>query len=794
MIFTDTTWKYFFHLPYEVRSATAEEQLFAPFAYKESFFNAYDAVQAFWNQRQSQREIANSLRISRDTLQYWIESFSTSGTIGLLPELNSVDADLRLEKLVVLIKTARPHEEASLALRLASALNIPGASLDLIRRIQRCYGYGQNLNEGDRQYFKGLQHILSSLDFMKKKAKPRNKERGKKNFFDFDHDPLQQRVELFRETSSLQKKRQIRPILKQFGIHPNRFYVLKDRYMKYGIWGLVDLVQVTKKGEKISPELELEIIERRLMSPRLSTTKMIKELNLKCSKAHVQKIYSRWQLASFKQPVAIRGVISQKVPDKIDRKSGQVEISAKTKFPDLIRTANLKVNKHFERFTKRLAYHKVMISNPGALIIAPFLDQLGVIEAIHTYGPQSYRSGEITNNIIANVLRIIAGFPTIHDFTLNSDRSVAIAAGLALTPKKSRLYESFDELRFQHLQKLRNDTACRARELNIIDGNQIAVDYHCDQADSRYPGDKSLSKSPDKNGDLVYAHRPQILWDSMKNTIINIAYCEGRSRAPSALYKFCEENLFKVVDPAAIAEIYADSEYTGEKQLIYLTVRSETDVTMCLKQNPKIKKWREETVRKGEWVKYGNDYRLASMDFILPETGKPFRFVVKQNIESDEIRCFGSTHADISPQKILDAYHIRWPVETGIKDLIENYFLNNPTGTSPEKIETHYYCVMLARLVVDYFRSVLCAKKWRTPEDWECVLSTIRTAIFSNQNCELSLDASGDFLITYLDGDTSGIKGCLSDLLQRRKDAGLNRVSWWGNRGIRIQVRNQYEF
>ena len=629
MVYTDATWKYFSSLPYKVRSTTAEKQLFSPFVYKDSFFKAYDAVQAFWS-RQSMREIANSFRISRDKLQYWIEKFSTYGTIGLLPELNCVHVDLQLEKLVVLIKTARPHEGASLALCLANGLNLPAASLALIRRIQRCHGYGQNLNEGDLQYFQGLQHILSSLDFLKEKVEPRNKERGKNNFFDFDHDPFQQRLELFREISKLQKKRQIRLILKQFGIHPNRFYVLKDRYMKYGIWGLLDLVQVTKKGEKISPELELEIIERRLMSPQLSTTKMIKELKLKCSKAHVQKIYSRWKLASFKQPVVLRGVISQKVPDKIDSKSSQVEraveISAKTRFPELIRTANLKVNSQFEQLVKKLMYHKIIISNPGTLIIAPFLDQLGVVEAIHTYGPKSYRSGEITNDIIANVLRIIAGFPTIHDFTLNSDRSVAIAAGLALTPKKSRLYESFDELRFQHLQKLRNDTARRAQELNLIEGEQVAIDYHCDPADSRYPNDKSLSKSPDKNGDLVYAYRPQVLWDSMKNTIINIAYCEGRSRAPSALYKFCEENLFKVIDPAAITEIYADSEYTGEKQLIYLTVRSETEVTMCLKQNPKIKKWREETIRRGEWEKYGKDYRIASMDFILPELkqGSPF--------------------------------------------------------------------------------------------------------------------------------------------------------------------------
>ena len=64
---------------------------------------------------------------------------------------------------MVLIKSARPHEGANLALRLAEALDIPGASSELIRHIQRCYGYGHRLDDGDRHYFEGLQHILSSV-------------------------------------------------------------------------------------------------------------------------------------------------------------------------------------------------------------------------------------------------------------------------------------------------------------------------------------------------------------------------------------------------------------------------------------------------------------------------------------------------------------------------------------------------------------------------------------------------------------------------------------------------------
>ena len=797
MVLTDAARKHFASIQFRVRKAMAESRSSVPFAYEdEPFFLAYHAISEVWKKRRPQRAIAESLKISRNTVKKWDGLFATYGAVGLLSEVPHVEVDPALERLVLLAKASRPHERANYTLRLADALEIKGASLDLIRQIQRSHGYGHRMDERDLQYWTELQHILESVSRQRaKRATPFHDSRNRAgSFFNFHRDHLQHRIELFKALSQLEKNRQIRSVLQEFGMAPNRFYVLKNRYLAFGVWGLADLIQKGQVGEKISPQLELQIIEERLMDPSLSTAKMIKRLNLKCSRANVQKIYTRWKLSRFKRPIAIRGVISSAVPSRIEKKRTAVEASAKARFPDLIETSGLKVNRAFRQFIKCLTHRKVIISNPGPIIIAPFLDQLGVVEAWHTYGPRSLRSLEITNNVIVNVMRIIAGFPTIHDYTMNADRSVAVASGLTLNPKKTRFYDSLDELRFSHLQHLRNDVSCRAREIGIIEGKEIAVDYHCDPSDSRFPEDKSLSKAPDKNGDMTYAHRPQILWDSMTNTIINIAYCEGKSRAPTALYRFCQENLFKIIDPDVIAEIYADSEYTGEKQLIYLTIRSEADITMCLKQNPKIKRWKEQTIQQGKWQDYQETYRIASMDFILPETGKPFRFIVKQNKQTNETRCFGSTHADYSPTKILNSYHIRWPVETGIKDLIENYFLNRPTGTSPEKVESHYYCIMLARLAIDYFRSLLCIPQWRTPEDWDCVLSTIRTSIFSNQNCELSLHESGDLLITYLDGDSHGIKKRLAKLLNNRKNAGLNRVSWWGNRGVQIQIKDQYAF
>ncbi len=80
------------------------------------------------------------------------------------------------------------------------------------------------------------------------------------------------------------------------------------------------------------------------------------------------------------------------------------------------------------------------------------------------------------------------------------------------------------------------------------------------------------------------------------------------------------------------------------------------------------------------------------------------------------------------------------------------------------------------------------------PEGWESVLSTIRTSVFSNQNCELTLDDTGDLLLTYLDGDPTGMKVNMREMLERLREAGLKRVSWWGDSGVKIRIEDRYGF
>ena len=104
--------------------------------------------------------------------------------------------------------------------------------------------------------------------------------------------------------------------------------------MQYGVWGLIDLSHCSKRsGEKISPELELTIIEERLMYPSLTPIRIMEKLDLKCSRTNVQKIYNRWELAKFNEAISIRGVISR-VQSMNDEPL--IKLSAKALFPDLI--------------------------------------------------------------------------------------------------------------------------------------------------------------------------------------------------------------------------------------------------------------------------------------------------------------------------------------------------------------------------------------------------------------------------------------------------------------------------
>ena len=68
----------------------------------------------------------------------------------------------------------------------------------------------------------------------------------------------------------------------------------------------------------------------------------------------------------------------------------------------------------------------------------------------------------------------------------------------------------------------------------------------------------------------------------------------------------------------------------------------------------------------------------------------------------------------------------------------------------------------------------------------------MRNLLFEKRNCTIEEDNKGDFVITFLDGQTNELTRHVSAMLGSLKEKQENTVLWWNNRGLPVRTRNQY--
>jgi hypothetical protein len=236
-----------------------------------------------------------------------------------------------------------------------------------------------------------------------------------------------------------------------------------------------------------------------------------------------------------------------------------------------------------------------------------------------------------------------------------------------------------------------------------------------------------------------------------------------------------------------------DSEYTSFPMINYFVVDqlSSTDVIMCLKRNKKVDQLAREAMAAGRWEDYGEDYEITGKSFTLSSLAKTLHLVVKRSKKTGELRCFGTTFQGLGDREVLERYRLRWPLENGLKDLIHSYFIDHIFGKDPEKIETNFYCVQVARLTYENFLASLDERLVRDPAGCKKTLATFRHLLFASHNCQIRLRGK-DLELTFLDMGRGDLQGAIESLLSRRAERGLNRVAWWGGRGLRLRFIDQY--
>ncbi len=195
-------------------------------------------------------------------------------------------------------------------------------------------------------------------------------------------------------------------------------------------------------------------------------------------------------------------------------------------------------------------------------------------------------------------------------------------------------------MKFEHLQDLRNDVAARARDLGLIRGERIAQDFHFKEFYGNQPDAEEIGKGPNSAGDICPGFRPHVIWDLDTDVLINIAFCNGSSRATRIVREFCEKNLYPILGRDAIREIYMDSEYTSFPVIDYFVVDefSQVDVIMCMKRNKRVDQMMREVVSEAQWEAFGKEYEIAGKRFDLNNLAKVLHLVVKRNKKTSNSR------------------------------------------------------------------------------------------------------------------------------------------------------------
>lgn len=798
MILSKSIFRYFGLLQSKVLQTTASFKKEYPYLIKkENFFIYYECLRDVWINRLSIKEACEKYRLNRSTYYLSEKRFVESGVFGLFSMPAFPEQSPHLENLAVLVKKGNPSLSYTTIHRIAQAVPLTkeASSPELISMILQSHGIGISSMASDEEFWGRVQRKLHEWFKLKNTSLDGRDPKARRETFFSDEDVCQGRLELFRELF-FNPEEKLNKTCMRFGINISTFYRLLDEYKLYGHWAFIPGYSHGKEG--VSPELQLSVLLNKLRHPEWSAEVLVKNLKLKVSRFAVHRVITQWELQDKDRPAI---ALDEYLGKALGPESKHVLPNQRAAYhllPPEKFLSTRRINRHFELIRRKMKIRPYHICDPGPFLLAPFVNELGVAQAFETYGPDNLRGKEATNIALLNVFRILAGYRRISHLRDNRDRGVALASGFGMYGSTSKYYERSMDFKFSNLQDLRNDLVLRAKELGLIEGIRIGFDFHFKEFYGSNARDKFIGKGPAKSGDLVPGFRPHIAWDLAANVIINIAYFQGGTRAPRILQSFCEQNIFPILDPLAIQEIYMDSEYTKEGDFNYLkqVTGKKGEVYVCLKQNKQIKKLIQPALDENKgWKNYEEGDEVRMIKVKLPHTGLSMAIVILRNREKkDNIRCFGSTKLTLSIEEILNRYRYRWLVENGIKDLVTSYFINETYGLDPEKIEFDFYCVMVARLAYEYFIKELGDHYLNNENGNKITLSKMRNLLLEKRNCNIEVNNNGDFILTNLDssGDME-LEKDVSNMLVTLRNKGLNKILWWNQQGVFFKYNNQYQ-
>jgi hypothetical protein len=794
MIITSELREYFQRLQARVSHGMAKFASHTPYiVFEDPVVTNYELLRETWFQGVPIQNVCRKHNLSRSQYDEKEGRFVEFGVVGLFPEIKALVDEPDLERLVIMVSKAQPSLSSSAILRIAETVPTTQAVADLktIEQILASYGRSGFSWPADIEFWSRIQRTIGQLDRLKQAPlKGRDLKNRRQTFF-IDSDLCHKRLELLREVF-FHPNGSIKLVCLRHSISPTSYYRLVKEYRLFGPWAVIPANMPGK--ESMSDETELSIIMYKLRNPLKSAQQTVKALKLHCSRFSVHRIFSRWGLTDRTRPPAALDQFFKAPAD--DAHPSSSEASAFHLHSETALLESRRIDLQFEQLCHQMRMQTFHLCDPGPLLLAPFVHDLGIIQAMESYGPAWPSRRGFGHPVLLNVFRILGGYRNINQLRPNRDQSVVLASGLAMFGTRLRDYYDIREFRFKRIQSLRIDLIKRAKELGLFQGREIAFDFRFKALFDANGKKLGMVKGANKQDNRVHKVLPHVCWDLTGNTIMSINNCYGL-RSPRILEHYCEKHIFTLFDPQFIEEIHMGAEFAKENSLQYIkqVLCPNGDFYLCLDKNKQIKNLIAPVLATNNgWEAQDEQDELKTLDATLPKTKLPLKLAILRNLETRQnIRCFCSTRTDLNPEEMLQKYNRRRLVKKGFKDLISSYFLDEIATSDPQKAEFEYYCIMIARLAYEHFLKELGGEHYRREDDSKTTLQGMRNLLFEKRNFTLHQDSDDNLVVTLLDSDGDALEQRIATMLNDRMAQGKNKVLWWGNRGILLRTKDQYK-
>jgi hypothetical protein len=700
------------------------------------------------------------------------QQYGTAALIGIDSQQLTEPFPLEVERMVFVLKKARAWIPATKMVLIIKGFNYD-VSLALMRHLYASYAWALGTKPYQHVDFWSLN--LKVIQLCRLHSQPLARE----SFFDHN-DRLQMLLEVFRTMH-------IRGITTRYPGSRVSFEHHKNNFLTLGLLGLVDRARSPFRNSKLGFAEEGRLILSKIQKPQQNEAyylKILSSKNIHVGSTCITNIFTRWNVKQFHSP--FKGDLDRLLePEREQTDHGLTK--------PLPSARAIRLDLGFISFMKGLDQQPTPLANPGIFIFLPYLNRLKIFERAATLMELDPNQGySWFSLLLLNLGRILAGISSVSKACRTHELSLPLMAGLVAMPCKDSFLNKMALINEAQLLELRRYLTQVANQHQLIEGRRIALDFKMRD----FTGDdvelKNIGKGPSPKRKICFpGFRPHLAWDVDSGTPISLEFRNGKARASTTVKRFIRELLQPSLGNHGLEHVYLDSEYTAEHIWKFIVDPQKglgADLTMCIKQNKRVKKFIDAFVQTNPtWLFYDEDHTYAHKTFQIPieQTDKILQCVLKRKESTGKLRCFGSTLKALHSMGILKEYRARWRIENGIKDLIDNYFFNNIPGIDPHRINIHYFVVTLARILYEMFCHDY--EDARNPDGTKKTIDTLRPEFITGSNASLSR-MKNKLIFTWNDPYPDKQHEVLQNLLDKLNEESQKPIPFLGGLKLRFEI------